>query len=406
MDCDVVVVGGGLVGLAQARALAPSGLAVTLIDSAPPPPEPSPLPSLAPEEESVGGWDARVYAISPGSAALLSELGVWPSLDFSRVASVERMEVYGDDGASRIVFSAYEAGRAELAFIVEGRQLQRALESALAGQAGLDWRRPALPADLVWASDRVVLSLEGGEAIEARLVIGADGADSWVRRQADIGVSEKSYRQRAVVANFRCERPHRNTAFQWFRDDGVLALLPLPGNHVSLVWSTWDEHAAELACLGPEALAGRVEQACRGALGQLAQVTPPLAFPLRLVKVKALVAPRVALVGDAAHVIHPLAGQGVNLGFQDVRVLAGVLRQRGPVADCGDYFLLRRYERARREDVALMQLATDGLARLFSARTCGVGWLRNAGLRLTNAIAPVKTLLVQHALKDGCPTVP
>lgn len=443
MEWDVAVVGGGFVGRALARALRGSGLAVALIDAearartaggveggetrrndtgercAEAHPT-SPIDAAAPGRTVEGleghetvrngapappgvlpGWDPRVYAVSPGSRAFLAELEAWARLDPARVATVERMEVYGDDARSRIVFSAYELGRPALAYIVEHRALQAALESALAGQANLAWRRTPPPAGLAWGPEGIALSLEGGETLEARLVVGADGANSWVRRQAGIEATEKPYGQQAVVAHFRCERPHHNTAFQWFREDGVLALLPLPGECVSLVWSTWDAQAAALLKLDDSALAAQVEEASRGVVGALAVISPPAAFPLRLVKVKRLAAPRVALVGDAAHAIHPLAGQGVNLGFQDARVLAEVLRNRGPVTDCGDYFLLRRYERARREDVALMQLATDGLARLFSARAWGVGWLRNTGLRLVDALTPVKARLAQQALGEA-----
>jgi ubiquinone biosynthesis UbiH/UbiF/VisC/COQ6 family hydroxylase len=339
--------------------------------------------------------------VSPASRAFLSALGAWDGLDPNRVARVERMEVYGDDARSRIVFSAYALGRPALAYIVEHRALQAALGAVLAGAPELAWRRTPPPADLAWSPQGITLAGEGGERLEARLVVGADGADSWVRRQAGLAAIEKPYGQQAVVAHFRCERPHQGTAFQWFRADGVLALLPLPGEHVSLVWSTWDAHAAALLALDAPGLARRVEEASRGVVGGLALISPPAAFPLRLVKVKRLVAPRVALVGDAAHVVHPLAGQGVNLGFQDARVLAAVLRHRGPVGDCGDYYLLRRYERARREEVALMQLATDGLQRLFSARAWGIGWLRNTGLKLVDALAPVKGCLAQQALGES-----
>lgn len=451
MAWDVAVVGGGFVGRALAAALRGSGLAVALIDvqtrpgggagddgtprGAPetlpreqggaspclpgveervghrPPPTAegdavSPVGGTLPSPEGDGdrtsaGWDPRVYAVSPASRAFLSALGAWAALDPDRVARVERMEVYGDDARSRIVFSAYALGRPALAYIVEHRALQAALGAVLAGAPELAWRRTPPPADLAWSPQGITLAGEGGERLEARLVVGADGADSWVRRQAGLAATEKPYGQQAVVAHFRCERPHQGTAFQWFRADGVLALLPLPGEHVSLVWSTWDAHAAALLALDAPGLARRVEEASRGVVGGLALISPPAAFPLRLVKVKRLVAPRVALVGDAAHVVHPLAGQGVNLGFQDARVLAAVLRHRGPVGDCGDYYLLRRYERARREEVALMQLATDGLQRLFSARAWGIGWLRNTGLKLVDALAPVKGCLAQQALGES-----
>lgn len=386
MDCDVVIVGGALVGTAAARALAGARLKIALLDAAEPPPAPA------------GAFDPRVYAISPGSQALLAELDAWERLDPSRVAPVERMRVFGDDPRAELTFSAFDAGRSELAWIVEASAVHAALEQVIAGQPDLQVRRPDRPADLAWTAEGLQLTTEGGETIRARLVVGADGADSWVRERAGICASVRDYRQQGVVAHFRCERPHCGTAHQWFRADGVLALLPLPGDRVSMVWSAADELADELKGLDGEALAERVTAASASILGRLEPESRPLGFPLRLLKVRDLVAPRVALAGDAAHAVHPLAGQGVNLGFQDVRELARVLADREPGRDCGDYPLLRRYERARREDVVLMQAATDGLQRLFGRPEPAVAALRNWGLRLTNAAGPLKALLMQHAL--------
>jgi ubiquinone biosynthesis UbiH/UbiF/VisC/COQ6 family hydroxylase len=202
-----------------------------------------------------------------------------------------------------------------------------------------------------------------------------------------------------VVANFETELGHESIARQWFLPAaGVVALLPLPGNRVSLVWSTSDAHAAELQALEAHAFEREVATACGHALGVMRLITPRRSFPLHLLRVAETVRPRLALLGDAAHVVHPLAGQGLNLGFQDASGLARVLCERGPQDDCGDYRLLRRYARARREAVAEMQWTTDGLQRLFATRAYGAKWLRNRGLQFTNAIAPLKNVLIEHAL--------
>ncbi|HSO07734.1 MAG TPA: UbiH/UbiF family hydroxylase [Pelomicrobium sp.] len=386
MDCDVVIVGGALVGTATARALAGARLKLALVDAAAPPAAPT------------GPFDPRVYAISPGSQALLAEFGAWERLDPDRIAPVERMRVFGDDPRAELTFSAFDAGRAELAWIVEASAIHAALEQTIAGQADLTVLRPDRPADLAWTAEGLQLTTDGGATIRTRLVVGADGAESWVRERAAIPVSRRDYGQQGVVAHFRCELPHHGTAHQWFRPDGVLALLPLPGERVSMVWSAADELAEELKALDPAALAERVTEASAGLLGRLEPESPALGFPLRLIKVRNLAAPRVALVGDAAHAVHPLAGQGVNLGFQDVRELERVLAGREPGRDCGDYRLLRRYERARREDILLMQTATDGLQRLFGRPEPAVAAVRNWGLRLTNGLAPIKARLMQHAL--------
>ena len=213
-----------------------------------------------------------------------------------------------------------------------------------------------------------------------------------------IAAATHAYGQLGVVANFACARPHGGVARQWFRRDGVLALLPMPGNRVSMVWSTWEAPGRTLVALAGEALCAQVQEASHDAVGELSLITPAAAFPLRRTKVERLIAPRVALIGDAAHVVHPLAGQGVNLGFRDARELAAVLRDRAPASDCGAVPLLRRFERARSEDILSMMLTTDALQKLFNTDLPALAAVRNWGLRLTGRLGPVRTLLTQHAV--------
>jgi ubiquinone biosynthesis UbiH/UbiF/VisC/COQ6 family hydroxylase len=211
-------------------------------------------------------------------------------------------------------------------------------------------------------------------------------------------VTPHDYGQIGVVANFACARPHGGTAFQWFLRDGVLALLPLPGNRVSMVWSIDEARGRELLMLPAAELGAAVESASHGRLGALNPMAPAVAFPLKLQRVKQFTKPRVALVGDAAHNVHPLAGQGVNLGFRDARELARVLRERGPQRDCGDFALLRRYERARKEDVAAVELTTDGLQKLFSSDAVLASRLRNRGLEFVDRQPWLKNFLVHQAV--------
>ena len=286
----------------------------------------------------------------------------------------------------------------ELASIVENNRLNPALWRELRAAEHVRVHAPARCETLARDLDAATLTLADGTALVAQLIVAADGAESWVRHTAGIAAHPAPYGQLGVVANFAIERPHRGTAYQWFRHDGVLALLPLPGALVSMVWSTAESHGRELLQLTPQDLAGRVEAASMGALGALRVVTPPAAFPLQLQRVAQLVAPRLALVGDAAHNVHPLAGQGVNLGFRDARELGRVLAARGAQSDFGDYYLLRRYERARREDILAMQLATDGLQKLFASEQVWLGRARNLGLKLANLPTPVKQWLVHHAV--------
>lgn len=382
---DIAVVGAGLVGLAAALAFAEAGLDVILLGAA--------MAPLATDR-----LDSRIYAISPGSAAFLDGLGAWGSLPAARVQAVHAMAVFGDRPGATLGFDALESGVPALAHIVESGVLSAALASRVVAHERIEVRVPARLTSLQVTDREAVLRCEGAEPVAARLVVGADGAQSWVRQVAGFDTRARAYPQKAVVANFRAELPHGSVARQWFREDGILALLPLPDGHVSMVWSAAEVVADELLDLPEDALADRVAAAARGALGALTCVTPASAFPLRAMAADRIVMPRLALVGDAAHNVHPLAGQGVNLGFRDVRELAAVLASRGAQRDCGVLPLLRRYERARREDVRSMIAVTDALQRLFSSRLPGAGWLRNAGLRLTAGLPMIRQGLAQHAL--------
>ncbi len=383
-SCDIAILGAGLVGASLAAALAPSGLSLAVVDPC--------LPG-APSD----AWDSRVYAVSPGSAAFLADVGAWQGVDAGRTARVETMRIFGDELSARLVFNAYDAGLRELASIVEGGRLQAALWQCLSRAPRTRLFCPARCDTLAWHADHAQIALNNGTTLRAKLVVGADGAQSWVREQAGIRVIAHDYAQSAVVANFACALPHHDTAYQWFRGDGVLALLPLPGDRVSMVWSADDAHAQTLLALNADDLARRVSEASDGVLGALNTITAAAAFPLRLQRVETLVKPRLALVGDAAHNVHPLAGQGVNLGFRDVRTLAAVLCDRGAQHDCGDVALLRRYERARKEDVLSMQLATDGLQKLFASRSVWLSRARNLGVRMVESQPFIKNLLVKHA---------
>ena len=365
MPADVAVVGRGAVGLAAALALSRAGLRATLIGA----------PPVAGAGGEIDPWDLRVLALSPATRALLESIGVWHALDAARVAPVYDMRVFPAFGTDRhpLRLSAYEARVEALAWIVEQRNLLRALEQAVrfAGLTVVDERFDGFEPDAAPPASALQLRLEGGRALRARLVVGADGAASQVRDAAGLAWSLSDYPQRALVAHFDTAQPHRDIAWQWFGRDGVLALLPLPADagaaagRVSMVWSAPLELADTLQAMTPDALAARVQLAAGSALGALTPISRVDAFPLRLGRAGSMIAPRVALVGDAAHLIHPLAGQGMNLGFGDVAALSQVLREREPGRDPGERLVLRRYERARAEPVAAMRGATDGLQRLF-----------------------------------------
>lgn len=367
MQHDLIVVGGGPVGATLARAA--RGVSVALVA-----PERPPAPAA-------DGFDVRVYALSPGNVALLRAIGALPE----RAVAVHAMRIFGDEEGAQLEFDAYSAGVPELAWIVEDSRLQQALWRGLDVVAA---RITGLTVD----GDGVHAALADGSRVSARLVVGADGASSFVRAQAGIGARERDYGQTALVANFACAKPHGNVAYQWFQGGAVLALLPLPGDHVSMVWSL--PSGSEPM----DNLARAVEIASRRILGEMQLVTPPRSYRLRRLAAERMVKPRIALAGDAAHVIHPLAGQGLNLGLQDARTLAEVLAEREPSRDPGELRLLRRYERARAEPILAMDTMIDTLFRLFGAEHALAARLRNAGLNLTDRLPVVKNLLMRQAM--------
>jgi ubiquinone biosynthesis UbiH/UbiF/VisC/COQ6 family hydroxylase len=380
----VAVVGGGLIGKSAALALAQAGQRVALI-AQPAAPRPTDVP-----------LDARIYALSASSQALLERLRIWQALDRDRLSPVYDMRVFGD-ALAELHFSAYQAAVPQLAWIVESSVIEHALDAALRFQPNVTWI-DSRGQGLDVRPDCAQLALANGRVIEADLIVGADGAHSWVRAQIDANVSRRDYRQTGVVANFKAEKPHGETAWQWFKDGEIIALLPLPDGHVSLVWSARTEHARELLELAPAQLEAAVEAATHRRLGALECVGRAHGFPLALQSVDRLIAPRVALVGDAAHLIHPLAGQGMNLGLRDVASLVDVLAAKEPFRDLGDPILLRRYERARREDIGALTLATDGLQRLFSVPGTIARAVRNTGMAFVAAQPLVKRWLVSAAL--------
>lgn len=390
---DVCVIGGGAVGKAAALGLARAGARVVLAVGA------SKAPAAMPAD---GEWDARVYALNRAARDLLASLKVWDAMDAARIAPVDRMVVEGGAGAEagRLSFDAYAARVDALAWIVEDANLNRALDAALAFSP--DVRVVAAgAAGLALDAGRATVQLTDGETIDAALVVGADGGNSWVRARCDIGLDLRRYGQTAVVANFHGARAHHGTAWQRFTgEEGIVALLPLPGDALSLVWSAPDALAESLMAMPAEALAERLTALAGDRFGTLRPLGAGSrrSFPLSLMRAHAMTAPRVALVGDAAHVIHPLAGQGMNLGFGDVAALVGAVAQRGPHRDCGDARVLGRYARARAEEVRLMQIATDGLERLFAVDAEPLRILRAFGMNLIDSLPVVKRRLVAQAL--------
>jgi ubiquinone biosynthesis UbiH/UbiF/VisC/COQ6 family hydroxylase len=393
-DSDVCVVGNGAIAKTTALGFAQAGHTVVLLV---PPATTSPTPAPGAEQP----WDVRVYAVNHTAHTLLSSLKVWGALDASRIQAVEAMVVNGDGKQpGDLAFDAFGAHVGALAWIVEDRNLNQSLDAALKFAPNVtvvSGRAASLAVD----SNGATVTLDGGAVIASSLVVGADGGQSWVRGQCDIGLDYRSYHQRAVVTNVSCAKPHHGVAYQWFTGhEGIVALLPLPGDRVSLVWSAPDTLADTLMNETLSEMAVRLAVLCEDKLGALRPLLPESVkdLPLALIRPHAIVAPRVALVGDAAHVVHPLAGHGMNLGFADVAQLLDTIAAREDHRSIGDERVLARYARARKEDVLLMQLATDGLARLFGTDLEPVRMVRNLGLNLLDKLPMIKRRLMSHAM--------
>ncbi|WP_426177682.1 FAD-dependent monooxygenase [Massilia sp. TWR1-2-2] len=394
-DSDVCIVGNGAIAKTTALGFAQAGHSVTLLVP------PSGAPPAPPAPGAEQPWDVRVYALNHTAHTLLASLKVWGALDASRVAPVDSMAVIGDGKQpGDVEFDAFGAHVGTLAWIVEDRNLNQALDAALRFAPNVNIIS-ARAVRLATGDTGATVTLDDGAVVACALVVGADGGQSWVRGQCDIGLDYRSYHQRAVVTNFSCGKPHHGVAHQWFTGhEGIVALLPLPGERVSLVWSAPDALADTLMRESLGELAVRLAVLSEDKLGQLKPLQPESVkdVPLMLIRPHAIVAPRVALVGDAAHVVHPLAGHGMNLGFADVAQLLETVAAREAQRSIGDERVLARYARGRKEDVLLMQLATDGLARLFGADLEPVRVVRNLGLNLLNKLPMLKRRLMAHAM--------
>jgi ubiquinone biosynthesis UbiH/UbiF/VisC/COQ6 family hydroxylase len=391
LHSDICIIGNGAIGKTAALGFAQAGLSVTLL-----------CPNAATDARHDGSWDVRVYALNHVANTLLTKLRVWDALDASRIAPVDAMRVHGDgsQGVGKLGFDAYGARVNALAWIVEDSNLNQALDAALKFTPKIQCV-VGRAVDIDTSGAHAVVHLENGDRLQAQLLVGADGAQSWVRNQSDIGIDYRSYHQRAIVANFDCALPHQGAAYQWFDpQQGVIALLPLPGQRVSLVWSAPDVLADTIMRESMAQMTERLAAFATPVLGALSPLQPEVrkALPLNFIRPHAITAPRVALVGDAAHVVHPLAGHGMNLGFADVASLIKIVLERESHRPCGDARVLGRYARSRKEEILLMQVATDGLERLFSSDFEPLRVARNLGMNLLDSMPVLKRRLISQAL--------
>lgn len=393
MQADLIIVGAGMVGSALALALKDSGLDILLIDG-------SPL-SVKPFDAEAA-FEPRVSALSAASQRILDRLGAWPGVVARRASPYGEMQVWDGTGTGAIHFSAASVHADVLGHIVENRVVQDALLEPL-HDSGIGLMPNARLEHLRHSGDDWLLTLVDGRQLRAPLVIAADGANSAVRRLAGCATREWDYLHHAIVTSVRCEQPHRRTAWQRFTDDGPLAFLPLDRqgdeHWCSIVWSVTPEEAERLMALDDDAFCSALGESFEHRLGRVEHSDPRLCIPLRQRHAKRYVEPGLALIGDAAHTIHPLAGQGVNLGFLDAAVLAEVLLHAHARGErLADEKVLSRFERRRMPYNLGMMAAMEGFERLFQADPLPLRWLRNAGLRWVNQQPEAKALFVRQAL--------
>ena len=389
---DIIVVGGGMVGATFASRAAQEGYDVVVLDAAPPPVAPSGEP-FAP----------RVVALSRASQKTLIATGAWAHLDASRVQDYEHMRVWDAAGGpfedDALLFSAGEIGEANLGCIAENDAVAAAAYTAAANESTVSWHAEARVADISISERSARVSLEDGQSISGALVVAADGARSASRDLLGITVQRGQYAQHAVVTHVTMEQAHQQTAWQRFLPSGPLALLPLADGNVSIVWSTDSAAAQALCALDEAAFCAALTDASGGVLGAASACTRRYTFELGWLHVERYTGERFALMGDAAHVVHPLAGLGVNLGLSDAATLAEALaRARATHRDIGGSLVLRPYARTRKSENALMLEALSALHRVFGVDQFAASLVRRAGLRIVNSARPLKRQFIKRAM--------
>lgn len=386
-EFDIVIAGGGLVGLSLAAVLGKADFQVAVTEA-----------RQADFDWPEGSIDLRVYAITRASQALFVDAGVWPAVQ-AKAAPFREMRVWDAGGSGDIHFDSAELGEPYLGHILESRVIEKALLDVVADLPGVNLFCPARVKAFEEQGGRQQVELQDGRLLGAKLLVGADGKDSLVRGYAGIHARASDYGQQALVAVISTQYPHAETAWQRFLPSGPLAFLPLTDGRCSIVWSADSDEARRLMELDDAGFCAALGEAFDYRLGKVMDCGERLLFPLRRQYAERYVAPRLALVGDASHVVHPLAGQGVNLGLKDVRELSDTLLQaRQKQRDIGSLSVLRRYERARKGDNMATMLVMDGFKHLFGSRVAPLRWARNLGLNLVDAAPPLKNQIMRAAM--------
>ena len=381
-----------MVGATLACALGQQGFRIGLIEAH--------KPDFDWPEDSV---DQRVSAITCASQKIFESVGAWSTMCEQRVSPYRDMCVWDATGSGSVHFDSAQLGEPLLGHIVENRVILKGLYAQLNKLDCVKLITPARVEQLAIDTEQAQVELDDGQRLSAKLLVAADGSRSKIRELVGIETSGWSYGQHGVVAHISTSKSHQETAWQRFMPDGPLAFLPLSDGSSSIVWSTTPEHAEQLLNMDESDFLDQLQQAFGDRLGRMLRSGPRAAFPLHMQHAKNYTLPRLALLGDAAHTVHPLAGQGVNLGLADAASLAEVIvdarRQRH---DFGEHKILRRYERWRKGENLVMLSTMDGFKRLFGSTQPLMRWLRNTGLQLTNSATPLKNMIMRQAMgKEG-----
>tara|TARA_R110002096_G_scaffold183080_5_gene360912 strand:+ start:293 stop:1480 length:1188 start_codon:yes stop_codon:yes gene_type:complete len=385
---QVAIVGGGMVGAALACLLADSGVSVALMDAGDPE-----------RVDMEAGYDLRVSALTLSSVNLFKTLAVWPQMSEMGVQSIEKMLVWDHAGNAELEIDAADAGEIAMGYVVENRITVQALWQKLRGSENCDIYKSSCLEGFKCLDDRVLINVSAKAQISASLLVGADGSNSVLRQLSGIGHYGWDYQQKALVATVRPEKPHLNTAWQRFLPEGPLALLPLRDGLISIVWTSNTATTEGYLTLSETAFCHALAEASENRLGRFELLGKTAAFPLKMQFSTDYSAQRRVLIGDAIHTVHPLAGQGANLGLQDVISLAEVvIEAHHKGRDIASQQVLRRYERRRKGDNLLMMAIMDGFKRLFGADQALIQWVRSSGLGLINASSLLKNQICQYAM--------